>query len=618
MKGSNQFEIQDGVLTKYTGRSQKVVLPDGLTEIGKCAFMDHAGLKQVVFPASLTKIGWRAFQGCTGLTEVVFPASLTEIGDYAFKDCTGLTQAVLPDGLTEIEGAAFEGCTGLTELVLPGSLRRIGYNAFDGCRKLTRLLIPEGVEEIKGQAFRGCAALEEISLPASLNVLEGEALGSCPNLREIKLAEGSAHFCLEGHALYNRDKTTLIRAFSIDGAFTVPDNVKRIDRAAFLGCGGLTQARLPQGLEEIESCAFLDCGNLREINLPESLTVLGSDVFLRCRSLTSLKIPAGVLRIPSGMALGCNSLRMVEIQGRVQECSGTGALCISPFDSGVPVLAPCTPVEVFNPDEKLNAVLGFARLYEEGREMPEEVRSGYLAYIKRQRRKLYELALEDAPLLALMLKEKMIPKRDVPEVLELAGKAGKPEASAMLLEYQNRLRRPGDEEREFQKAMQKLDSSALTVAEAQKIWSYEKTEEGTIRLLSYRGREEDVVVPERIGRTPVTEIGPYAFSPASPSTSVAVIDRRKKIRSVVVPEGVVRLGECAFRCCDALVRVQLPSSVKELPSGLSSACRSLKDARVRKIKDNAFFGCPNLTIRAPAGSKAEQYARKHKIPFEAL
>ena len=91
---------------------------------------------------------------------------------------------------------------------------------------------------------------------------------------------------------------------------------------------------------------------------------------------------------------------------------------------------------------------------------------------------------------------------------------------------------------------------------------------------------------------------------------------------MVVPEGVVRLGKCAFSCCYALVRVQLPSSVKELPSGLFCACRSLKDAvllaRVRKIKNDAFFGCPNLTIRAPAGSKAEQYARERKIPFEAL
>ena len=33
------------------------------------------------------------------------------------------------------------------------------------------------------------------------------------------------------------------------------------------------------------------------------------------------------------------------------------------------------------------------------------------------------------------------------------------------------------------------------------------------------------------------------------------------------------------------------------------------------ISKNAFKYCKNLTIHAPAGSHAEQYAKKHNIPF---
>ncbi len=35
------------------------------------------------------------------------------------------------------------------------------------------------------------------------------------------------------------------------------------------------------------------------------------------------------------------------------------------------------------------------------------------------------------------------------------------------------------------------------------------------------------------------------------------------------------------------------------------------------IGDCAFFDCLNLTIHAPAGSKAEKYAKKNNIKFEA-
>ena len=39
---------------------------------------------------------------------------------------------------------------------------------------------------------------------------------------------------------------------------------------------------------------------------------------------------------------------------------------------------------------------------------------------------------------------------------------------------------------------------------------------------------------------------------------------------------------------------------------------------VTEIESSAFYGCKKLTIHAPAGSAAEQYAKKYKIPFKAI
>ena len=38
---------------------------------------------------------------------------------------------------------------------------------------------------------------------------------------------------------------------------------------------------------------------------------------------------------------------------------------------------------------------------------------------------------------------------------------------------------------------------------------------------------------------------------------------------------------------------------------------------VTEIEDFAFYGCKKLTIHAPAGSAAEQYAKENGIRFEA-
>ena len=134
----------------------------------------------------------------------------------------------------------------------------------------------------------------------------------------------------------------------------------------------------------------------------------------------------------------------------------------------------------------------------------------------------------------------------------------------------------------------------MTVAEAQRIWSYEKTEGGTIRLVSYRGREEEVVVPDRIGKIAVTEIGGHAFSPRG-NTSEDVKRRREKIRSVLVPEGVVKLGEYTFTKCGALACVQLPDSMTEIGSFAFGGCTSLTDIsipdHVTRIGEYAFDGC---------------------------
>ncbi len=93
-----------------------------------------------------------------------------------------------------------------------------------------------------------------------------------------------------------------------------------------------------------------------------------------------------------------------------------------------------------------------------------------------------------------------------------------------------------------------------------------------------------------------------------------------KETEVVIPEGVRRIGKNAFQNCGSVTSVVIPEGVEKIPSRTFVNCRSLElvviPESVKKFGKWAFTGCPNLTICAPEGSKAEEYARQNGIPFQ--
>lgn len=84
-----------------------------------------------------------------------------------------------------------------------------------------------------------------------------------------------------------------------------------------------------------------------------------------------------------------------------------------------------------------------------------------------------------------------------------------------------------------------------------------------------------------------------------------------------------------FYRCEALEEIVIPESVTEIGFFAFCGCTSLRSvhlsANIRKIDQDAFGRasdwihpiCPNLTIYAPTGSYAEQYAKENNIPFAA-
>ena len=64
MGNKQDFVIENGVLTKYTGSGGDVIIPEGVTKIGNSAFYGCANLTSVTIPGSVKEIDKRVFQGC--------------------------------------------------------------------------------------------------------------------------------------------------------------------------------------------------------------------------------------------------------------------------------------------------------------------------------------------------------------------------------------------------------------------------------------------------------------------------------------------------------------------------------------------------------------------------
>ena len=201
---NEDYIIDKSVLKKYIGAGGDVVIPAGVTEIGKFAFEYCTSLANVTIPFSVKKIGFRAFAGCTSLTRVTIPDGVTEIDGYAFENCTSLESVTIPDSVTWIGVSAFEDtayCKGranweddllyishhlikandsisATYSIKPGTLT-IADGAFASCTSLTSVTIPNSVKTIGCWAFSHCTSLVSVTIPDSVTSIYEGAFDFC-------------------------------------------------------------------------------------------------------------------------------------------------------------------------------------------------------------------------------------------------------------------------------------------------------------------------------------------------------------------------------------------------------------------------------------------------------
>lgn len=272
-----------------------LVIPEGITTIGREAFRKANGIKKIQFPSSLVSIESYAFSECSNLTEVVIPDGVISIGDSAFRGCASLKKVVVPSSVVDLGNYAFISCFALEEADVACD---IGYRMFDGCDKLKNLTLGNTVTAIGDYAFNGCDSLERVVLPSSLtNVGEVPAIGreafrDCKKLESVAFAENYNQITIGESAFsgcINLSKVVF------PSNLVNMDAVNKVNCAigaySFAGCTSLTELIGLEILEGIGDYAFSNTG-LTSIYIPATLSVFGASPFLGCK-LQSVELMDG-------------------------------------------------------------------------------------------------------------------------------------------------------------------------------------------------------------------------------------------------------------------------------------------------------------------------------------
>lgn len=102
---------------------------------------------------------------------------------------------------------------------------------------------------------------------------------------------------------------------------------------------------------------------------------------------------------------------------------------------------------------------------------------------------------------------------------------------------------------------------------------------------------ENIVIPSSYRGVPVTAIADNGFNVYSSISS--------KIKSIIIPDTIKKIGSSAFANCDNLTSVTIPDNVTSIGNSAFASCKGLTSVtignRVTSIGEGAFAWCDGLT-----------------------
>ena len=265
----------------YNGKKVSMVLENG--------FADCSRLVSIEIPNTVELVGTGAFSGCTRLESInvytvegnhdVFYSSDDGVLVYTEMGTTYLEVVpraktgtyVMSEGVQVIRNKAFN-YSKLTSVVLAKSVTTVASRAFNYCTDLESIDFIEGgtnVITFEDDSFYRCNNVKAFKVPAALQEVNINMLQSLTSLATISVEKGHSTYSSVGGLLTNNLQNTIVFAPSayVSGDFTIPSGIQYVGTRAFEGCAGLTSVTVPNYVKEIGVNAFAKCAGVKFVTI---------------------------------------------------------------------------------------------------------------------------------------------------------------------------------------------------------------------------------------------------------------------------------------------------------------------------------------------------------------
>ena len=492
------------------------------------------------------------------VTELVIPAThnglpVSRIAANAFQNKSAITSATIPATVTEIGESALRGCVGLETVTFAeeSCLRVIGSNAFTSCKALREIILPETVRRIYDFAFLGCSSLKTVRMTGTLDGLGTAVFMRCTALEDVTLAKvkklPSQTFaeCTSLTAIW-LDNTEEIGEAAFSGCtaltvFVITD-VKHIAANAFSGCTSLKEVKHVKKLEEIGGEAFSGCTSLRYLELPMSLRKLGAGAFQNCTGLLSVTVPSGLTTMGAGAFGGCASLRTIALPF-------TGEHSVNAWDQS-----------------------HFSYAFGGRKSIPRSLTT----VILNGNYPIADRAFEDCDGIMYL---------EIPQgVMSIGQNAFAGCTRLVLVRNESGLSLNGLPELPDQQIFQNVMAGQI-VTEGDYVLYFYKNE---VYLMAYIGEETVLDLRD----LDITAVYAYAFY------------GNKGLRSVILPEGAMSIGEKAFGYCTALEQIELPLTLMRIGKDAFVGCNALSTVGIPDLVAWCGITFDNIDANPLRNSKA--------------
>ena len=256
-----------------------------------------------------------------------------KIADYAFVNLASLTSIKLSANIEDVGSNAFIGCSNISSAVAPiKALACIPEN------KLTSLTITFG-NRLQDSDLARFAKLTELTISSSVVEFGENLFANATELNKVMYDGTLVDWCgivfesATSNPLYYT-KNVYINNQQIGSKVDIDSEVSILSNYAFVNLDGLTEISIHSAIKSVGENAFYGCSNIKTVELPVSAlscidktkleqvtinsgTEIPTSAFAGCSKLKTIQLPSSVVSIKSNAFSNCSKLEKVVFAGTV-------------------------------------------------------------------------------------------------------------------------------------------------------------------------------------------------------------------------------------------------------------------------------------------------------------